>query len=165
MVFLVCIRHFLAPGSPLQGAGYSFGPGYSPIDPAPTSGLKQNWTIYTAAFPTCRPRLDGTFLLQDARTLPILHAIIQDHSSFYFMDFRRSNQMCSVIAICLAGQMRDARAVEDLLPILHPEEYEKPMHHTLLTPDYKRTITKGRAPGRRNRPRRTRQGRESGPVG
>ncbi len=81
-------------------------------------------------------------MMHDERALPILHEIILDRKTFYFMDCRRSNQMRSVIAICLCGQMRDESAVDELLPILRPEEFEKPMYHELLTPDYKRTITK-----------------------
>ncbi len=81
-------------------------------------------------------------LMRDERALPILHEIIRDRNTFYYMDCRRSNQMRSVIAICFCGQMRDGSAVDELLPILRPEEFERPMYHELLTPDYKRTITK-----------------------
>lgn len=81
-------------------------------------------------------------VMHDQRALPILHEIIRNREPFYYMDCRRSNQMRSVIAICLCGQMRDVTAVDALLPILRPEEYEKEMYHTLLTPDYKRTIVK-----------------------
>lgn len=81
-------------------------------------------------------------VMKDERALPILHEIIRSREPFYYMDCRRSNQMRSVIAICLAGQMRDITAVDELLPILKPEEFEKEMYHTLLEPDYKRTIVK-----------------------
>lgn len=81
-------------------------------------------------------------MMHDERALPVLHEIIRNRKTFYFMDCRRTNQMRSVIAICLCGQMRDAGAVDELLPILKPEEFDKPMYHELLTPDYKRTITK-----------------------
>ena len=81
-------------------------------------------------------------VMHDERALPLLHQIIRERKPFYFMDCRRSNQMRSVIAICLCGQMRDATAVDDLLPILLPEEFDREMYHTLLTPEYKRTIVK-----------------------
>lgn len=81
-------------------------------------------------------------VMHDERALPILHEIIRNREPFYYMDCRRSNQMRSVIAICLCGQMRDLSAVDELLPILRPEEFDKEMYHTLLTPDYKRTIVK-----------------------
>ncbi len=81
-------------------------------------------------------------LMHDERALPILHEIIRNREPFYYMDCRRSNQMRSVIAECLCGQMRDAGAVPELLPILEAGEYDREMYHTLLTPDYKRTIVK-----------------------
>lgn len=81
-------------------------------------------------------------IMKDERALPILHEIIRNRNTFYYLDCRRSNQMRSVIAICLAGQMGDVTAVDELLPILKPEEFDREMYHTLLTPDYKRTITK-----------------------
>lgn len=81
-------------------------------------------------------------VMHDERALPILHEIIRDRKPFYFMDCRRSNQMRSVIAICLCGQMADAGIADELLAMLRPEEYDRPMYHTLLTPEYKRTIVK-----------------------
>lgn len=81
-------------------------------------------------------------LMHDERALPILHEIIRNREPFYYMDCRRSNQMRSVIAECLCGQMRDVGAVPELLPILEAGEYDREMYHTLLTPDYKRTIVK-----------------------
>lgn len=81
-------------------------------------------------------------VMHDERALPILHEIIRNREPFYYMDCRRSNQMRSVIAICLCGQMRDITAVEELLPILKAEEFDKEMYHTLLEPEYKRTIVK-----------------------
>ena len=79
-------------------------------------------------------------VMHDERALPILREIIRNRKPFYFMDCRRSNQMRSVIAICLCGQMGDAGIADELMSMLRPEEYEKPMYHELLTPDYKRTI-------------------------
>lgn len=81
-------------------------------------------------------------LMQDERALPILHEIIKDRKPFYFMDCRRSNQMRSVIAICLCGQMADKDIYGELLDIIKPEEFEKPMYHELLEPRYELTIVK-----------------------
>ncbi len=81
-------------------------------------------------------------LMHDERALPVLREIIEKREPFYYMDCRRSNQMRSVIAECLCGQMGDVGAVDALLPILEEAEYEKEMYHILLMPDYKRTITK-----------------------
>ncbi len=81
-------------------------------------------------------------IMHDERALSVLHEIIENRGPFYYMDCRRSNQMRSVIAECLCGQMGDAGAVDALLPILEEAEYDKEMYHILLTPDYKRTITK-----------------------
>lgn len=79
-------------------------------------------------------------VMHDSRALPILHEIIRRRSTFYYMDCRRTNQMRSVIAICLCGQMRDETIVDELLKILRPEEFGKEMYHTLLKPEYKRSI-------------------------
>ncbi len=81
-------------------------------------------------------------VMRDARALPILREIIRRREPFYYMDCRRSNQMRSVIAICLCGRMADEGAIDELLQILRPEEFDKPMYHQYLTPDYKRTIVK-----------------------
>lgn len=81
-------------------------------------------------------------VMRDARALPILREVIRRREPFFYMDCRRSNQMRSVIAICLCGQMADEGAIDALLPILRPEEFEKPMYHQLLEPEYKRTIVK-----------------------
>lgn len=81
-------------------------------------------------------------IVKDRRALPILREIIEKRRTFYFMDCRRSNQMRSVIAICLCGQMADTGAVEELLTIIRPEEFEKPMYHELLEPRYELTIVK-----------------------
>lgn len=81
-------------------------------------------------------------IMHDERALPILHEIIRNRKTFYFMDCRRSNQMRSVIAICLCGQMEDQGIVEELLSVLRPEEFEKPMYHELLEPRYELSIVK-----------------------
>ncbi len=81
-------------------------------------------------------------IMHDERALPVLHEIIRDRKPFYFRDCRRSNQMRSVIAICLCGQMGDVGIVDELLEIIKPEEYEKPMYHELLTPNYVLSIVK-----------------------
>lgn len=81
-------------------------------------------------------------VMQDERALPILHEIIRNRKPFYFMDCRRSNQMRSVIAICLCGQMQDVGIKDELLSIIKPEEFEKSMYHELLEPRYELTIVK-----------------------
>lgn len=81
-------------------------------------------------------------LMSDERALPILHEIIKNRRPFYFMDCRRSNQMRSVIAICLCGQMGDKGIKDELLDIIKPEEFHKPMYHELLEPRYELTIVK-----------------------
>lgn len=81
-------------------------------------------------------------VMQDERALPVLHEIIKKRRPFYFMDCRRSNQMRSVIAICLCGQMGDAGIKEELLSMLKPEEFERPMYHELLEPRYELSIVK-----------------------
>lgn len=81
-------------------------------------------------------------IMHDERALPILHEIIRNRKTFYFMDCRRSNQMRSVIAICLCGQMEDQGIVEELLSVIRPEEFEKPMYHELLEPRYELSIVK-----------------------
>lgn len=81
-------------------------------------------------------------IMQDERALPILHEIIKDRKPFYFMDCRRSNQMRSVIAICLCGRMGDTGIVDELLQIIRPEEFENPIYHRLLKPCYELSITK-----------------------
>ena len=56
-------------------------------------------------------------VMHDERAKPILREIIRDRKPFFFMDCRRSNQMRSVIAICLEGQMADAEITDELLNI------------------------------------------------
>lgn len=81
-------------------------------------------------------------LMEDERALPILHEIIRNRRPFYFMDCRRSNQMRSVIAICLCGNMKDKGIAEELIRILRPEEFENPIYHELLEPRYELSIVK-----------------------
>lgn len=81
-------------------------------------------------------------VMEDERALPILHEIIRHRKPFYFRDCRRSNQMRSVIAICLCGNMKDKGVVEELLGILLPEEFENPIYHQLLEPRYEFSIVK-----------------------
>lgn len=81
-------------------------------------------------------------LMQDERALPILREIIVNRRPFYYMDCRRSNQMRSVIAIALCGQVGDVEIKDELLAILKPEEFEKPMYHELLEPRYELSIVK-----------------------
>lgn len=81
-------------------------------------------------------------VMQDSRALPVLREIIKNRKPFYFMDGRRTNQLRSVIAICLCGQMGDKGVMEELLEIIKPEEYENSMYHQLLEPCYKLTIVK-----------------------
>ena len=81
-------------------------------------------------------------VMEDERALPILREIIRRRTPFYFRDCRRSNQMRSVIAICLCGNMKDKGIVEELLNILLPEEFENPIYHQLLEPCYEFSIVK-----------------------
>lgn len=81
-------------------------------------------------------------LMHDERALPVLHEIIRNRRPFYFMDCRRSNQMRSVIAICLCGQMGDKGIKEELFDIIKPEEFGKPIYHQLLDPRYELSIVK-----------------------
>lgn len=81
-------------------------------------------------------------VMHDERALPILHEIIINRRPFYFMDCRRSNQMRSVIAICLCGQMGDPGILDELLSMLKPEEFDKLMYHELLEPRYELSIVK-----------------------
>lgn len=81
-------------------------------------------------------------VMHDGRAKPILREIIRDRKPFFFMDCRRSNQMRSVIAICLEGQMADEEATDELLKMIRPEEYENPIYHVLTEPDYKLSVVK-----------------------
>lgn len=81
-------------------------------------------------------------VMQDERALPVLREIVKNRKTFYFMDGRRTNQMRSVIAICLCGRMGDKGVMEELLDIIKPEEYHKPMYHELLEPSYRLSIVK-----------------------
>jgi hypothetical protein len=81
-------------------------------------------------------------LVHDERGLLLLREIIQNRKPFYYMGCRRSNQMRSVIAISLCGQMGDAGIVGELIAILQPQEYEKPMYHQYLEPNYPLSIVK-----------------------
>ena len=81
-------------------------------------------------------------VLEHLLALPILREIIRRRTPFYFRDCRRSNQMRSVIAICLCGNMKDKGIVEELLNILLPEEFENPIYHQLLEPCYEFSIVK-----------------------
>lgn len=81
-------------------------------------------------------------IMNDERALPILHEIIENRNTFYFMGCRRSNQMRSVIAISLCGAMGDAGIRDELLKIIKPDEFERPMYHELLEPRYELTIVK-----------------------
>ncbi len=81
-------------------------------------------------------------IMHDERALPLLHEIIKNRKPFYFMDCRRSNQMRSVIAICLCGQMGDTGIVDELLTMIKPEEFDNPIYHQLLEPCYELSITK-----------------------
>ncbi len=81
-------------------------------------------------------------LMQDARALPVLREIVRERKPFYFMDCRRSNQMRSVIAIALCGQMGDIGIKDELLEIIKPEEFSRPMYHELLEPRYELSIVK-----------------------
>lgn len=81
-------------------------------------------------------------VMGDERALPVLREIIQNRRPFYFMDCRRSNQMRSVIAIALCGQMGDIGVKDTLLEIIRPEEYERSMYHELLEPRYELSIVK-----------------------
>lgn len=81
-------------------------------------------------------------IMADERGLPLLHEIIRHRRAFYFMDCRRSNQMRSAIAIMLCGRLGDAGIKDELLSILQPEEFEKPMYHERLEPNYRLSIVK-----------------------
>lgn len=81
-------------------------------------------------------------VMNDERALPVLREIIRNRRPFYFMDCRRSNQMRSVIAICLCGRMADQDAMPELLEIIKPQEFEKPIYHELLEPRYELSIVK-----------------------
>ncbi|WP_373264319.1 FAD-dependent oxidoreductase [Hungatella hathewayi] len=81
-------------------------------------------------------------VMKDERALPVLREIVENRKPFYFMDCRRSNQMRSVIAICLCGRMGDKGVKEELLEIIKPEEFEKPMYHQFLEPCYQLSIVK-----------------------
>jgi HEAT repeat protein len=81
-------------------------------------------------------------LLGDDRCIPALRELVKNRSEYHYLDSRRSNQMPSVIAICLLGRFKDAEIVPELLSILQPEEFEKPMYHVYLTPYYKLSIIK-----------------------
>ena len=81
-------------------------------------------------------------VMHDERAKPLLREIIRDRKPFFFMDCRRSNQMRSVIALCLEGQMADAEITDELLNIIRPEEFDQPIYHELTEPEYKRSVVK-----------------------
>ena len=81
-------------------------------------------------------------VMHDERSKPILREIIRNRRPFFFMDCRRSNQTRSVIAICLEGQMADEAVTDELLQMIRPKEFENPIYHELLTPEYKRSVVK-----------------------
>ncbi len=76
-------------------------------------------------------------LLGDARALPVLREIVQERCAYYYLDNRRSNQLRSVIAICLCGRFHDLEILPELYNILEPEEYEKSMYHEYMEKSYK----------------------------
>lgn len=82
-------------------------------------------------------------LLEDPRSIPVLREMVRGRSEYHFQDCRRSNQMPSVIAICLLGRWGDTEIVPELYEILKPEEFNKPMYHVYLKPDYKLSIVRG----------------------
>ncbi|MBC8542247.1 FAD-dependent oxidoreductase [Bianquea renquensis] len=80
-------------------------------------------------------------VLGDRRSLPVLRELVKGRKAYFYEDCRRSNQLRSVIAICLCGRFGDPEIVPELTAILSPEEYERPMYHQYLAPDYKYSIT------------------------
>lgn len=78
--------------------------------------------------------------LEDKRSIDTLRETIKNRSAYHFLDCRRSNQMRSVIAICLLGRFCDTKILGELYDILKPEEYGKKMYHTFLAPNYKLSI-------------------------
>ena len=75
--------------------------------------------------------------LGDERCLPLLREMARNRSAYFFLDCRRSNQLRSVIAICYLGRFADEQSAEELLAILRPEEFDRPMYHCCLEPSYK----------------------------
>ncbi len=76
-------------------------------------------------------------LLEDSRAIPILHDIVKNRSCFYFKDCRRSNQLRSVIALCLLGRFCDESCLDTLCEIVYDDkEYEKELYHTINEPIY-----------------------------
>lgn len=81
-------------------------------------------------------------LLEDERSIPKLREIVRNRSAYHFEDCRRTNQLRSVIAICLIGRFGDSEILPDLIEILQPAEYDKPMYHVYIEPSYKFNIVK-----------------------
>lgn len=75
--------------------------------------------------------------LKDERSLPILRELLKNRSAYFFLDCRRSNQLRSVIAICYLGRFADEASADELLSLLEPAEYDRPMYHCCLEPSYK----------------------------
>lgn len=81
-------------------------------------------------------------LLGDRRGTEVLRDLVRNRSAYHYLDCRRSNQMPSVMAICLLGRFGDREIVPELLQILQPEEFEKEMYHVVLQPFYKYSVIK-----------------------
>lgn len=81
-------------------------------------------------------------LLGDRRGIEVLRHLVRNRCAYHYLDCRRSNQMPSVMAICLLGRFGDREIVPELLQILKPEEFEKEMYHVVLQPFYKYSVIK-----------------------
>ena len=76
-------------------------------------------------------------IIKDKRALPVLREIVKNRSSFFFKDCRRTNQLRSVIAICLLGRFRDIKSIDILSEIVfEKEEYNKLLYHEIKEPLY-----------------------------
>lgn len=79
-------------------------------------------------------------LLEDTRAINMLREIVQNRCEYHYLDCRRSNQMRSVIAICLLGRFGDTGILNELYQILEPDEFDKKMYHTYIETNYKFSI-------------------------
>lgn len=75
-------------------------------------------------------------LCGDRRALPALRELVRCRSAFFYKDCRRTNQLRSAIAICLCGRLDEGEIVPELLSILKPEEFGRPLYHELTEPSY-----------------------------
>ncbi len=76
-------------------------------------------------------------LTGDLRSLPVLRELVRNRSAFFYKDCQRCNQLRSAIAICLCGRLDGEEIVPELLQMLKPEEFERPLYHEWTEPSRK----------------------------